>query len=67
MDKYHVDGPRTNNHLEGFHHALKRKTSSAPESVRSYKNIDRKFERYLNSYKFIMDRLFGEQIGLMKD
>ncbi|CAK9298198.1 unnamed protein product [Gordionus sp. m RMFG-2023] len=31
--RYHVDGPRTNNHLEGFHHALKRKTSSAHPNV----------------------------------
>ncbi|CAK9304763.1 unnamed protein product [Gordionus sp. m RMFG-2023] len=23
--RYHLDGPCTNNHLEGFHHALKRK------------------------------------------
>ncbi|CAK9290189.1 unnamed protein product [Gordionus sp. m RMFG-2023] len=31
--RYHVDGPRTNNHLEGFHHALKRKTRSAHPNV----------------------------------
>ncbi|XP_065321266.1 uncharacterized protein LOC135928737 [Gordionus sp. m RMFG-2023] len=31
--RYHVDGPRTNNHLEWFHHALKRKTSSAHPNV----------------------------------
>ncbi|CAK9290308.1 unnamed protein product [Gordionus sp. m RMFG-2023] len=31
--RYYVDGPRTNNHLEGFHHALKRKTSSAHPNV----------------------------------
>ncbi|CAK9292349.1 unnamed protein product [Gordionus sp. m RMFG-2023] len=37
--RYHVDGPRTNNHLEGFHHALKRKTSSAHPNVYVLKKI----------------------------
>ncbi|CAK9292258.1 unnamed protein product [Gordionus sp. m RMFG-2023] len=31
--RYKVDGPRTNNHLEGFHHALKRKTAHAHPNV----------------------------------
>ncbi|XP_065318870.1 uncharacterized protein LOC135926865 [Gordionus sp. m RMFG-2023] len=37
--RYQVDGPRTNNHLEGYHHALKRKTNVAHPNIYCLINI----------------------------
>ncbi|CAK9296435.1 unnamed protein product [Gordionus sp. m RMFG-2023] len=58
--RYKVDGPRTNNHLEGFHHALKRKTAHAHPNVINILTTSK-------LSRSIMDLECGEEIENMKE
>ncbi|CAK9298860.1 unnamed protein product [Gordionus sp. m RMFG-2023] len=62
--RYKVDGPSTNNQLEGFHHALKRKTAHA------HPNVYILIINILTTSKLsrsIMDLEGGEEIENMKE